>query len=257
MVLDCVNLNYSKLFYHISFDFHFLKFFFKDVSFNPVETNSVHHFSGNLFSSEPVEIIKIAIGDIAKIKKNSFVLGELDSYQENDLIRLKNICQLQLEKQQEIIRRDIVENPGRSENELLENKLQFLTELKTDVIIPHENLNLPGSPMPQWKPLKSMENFVPLSFLEYHRTSKLENSDREFVNLPFRKSESFCTKSHNKSNLESNWFLKSLADWNLSDIGSQYLREETPDDFYIYAPIKVVVRFKLDSVKWNKEPNTV
>jgi hypothetical protein len=243
-----------------------LKFFSKDVSLNPVKANSVHHFSGNLFSSEPIEITNIAIGDIARIKANPFVLRELDSYQEKDLIRLKNICQLQLQRRQAIIKRDIDKNHI-SENELLENKLQFLKELEADVIIPQENLNLPGSPMPQWKPPKSMEKFVPLSFIEYRRTSKnrtskkrtskIENSDREFVNLPFINNESFCIKLHNKSNLESNWVLKSTADWNLSEIGSQYLREETPDDFYIYAPIKVVVRLKLDSVKWNKEPVTM
>lgn len=172
------------------------------VSLMPVKKSSPLWYNGLLFNMEPHKIDKISIGSICgKDMSASF----LDSYQEIDLVKLKEKCHFLLEKRKEYLKAQInqstKENSSEEEKErcnCLHNQLFALGDEQAAVDAPMENTHLPGSTI-QWSPGVGMEKHVPVIFLDINSgiddslnsESDLDLSDNDELSFETKKNSKF------------------------------------------------------------------
>ncbi|KAJ8021167.1 Kinesin-like protein KIF13A [Holothuria leucospilota] len=213
------------------------------VSVNPVQN------SGTL----PIiceTITSISIGSICVRKK---IQKGLDSYQDNDLNRLRDRWSEALMRRREYLDEQInmiMKKKGKSQKDQereasLINQWVSLTEERNAVLVPAPNSGVPGSPA-HWNPPEGMETHIPVLFLDlnademgtcgllegvnaagYHSSIFREISNKQ-VPLPIVK---YCDKD-----------VSAIASWDSSLHDSVNLNRITSPEERIYLIIKAVVQ---------------
>lgn len=139
---------------------------------NPTKSNSIMWYNGILFNLEPHKIDKISVGCV--LGKEAGVTQPLDSYQDIDLINLREKCKEILEARKQYLYSQLKIMSDKSENQNEEDKERYeslckqlvnLGEEQAAVDAPEDNSGLPGSTI-EWEPATGMEHHVPIVFLD-------------------------------------------------------------------------------------------
>jgi hypothetical protein len=139
------------------------------VRISPVKSNSVIWYNGMLFNVVPHKIDKVSVGCVLG---RTIGTKPLDSYQENDLNRLKEKCKKKLEERKNYlisqIKHSTESDKSDEEKERYESICKQLVDLSQEQVsidAPPENSGLPGSYI-DWKPPTGIERHVPVVFLD-------------------------------------------------------------------------------------------
>ncbi|XP_077990731.1 kinesin-like protein KIF13A [Glandiceps talaboti] len=207
------------------------------------------HDSGTL----PLVCEAITAISVGSICARSKLQKGLDSYQDEDLARLREKWSEALMRRREYLDEQIhkiINKPEKTENDVdrersLINQWVSLTEERNAVLVPAPHSGIPGAPA-DWNPPVGMETHIPVLFLDLHAdemgsTCLLEGAQAagvnsilpkehgtKFYNLPIVK---YCDKD-----------VSAVASWDSSIHDSVNLNRVTGANERVYLIVKLVAR---------------
>jgi kinesin family protein 13 len=162
------------------------------IDLTSTKNNSVMWYNGMQFNLELYKIDRVSIGCI--LERDIHLHTPLDSYQEVDLNKLREKCRQILDNRKSYLYEQLKqlselneEQKSDEEKERYESLCKQLVDLGEEqacIDAPADNSHLPGSTI-DWQPPASMEQHVPIIFLDLENDSDANKSVQKYGKYRF------------------------------------------------------------------------